>query len=276
MTTIGRTTFILLAATVVAQMTASFSAAQQAPKAPKKPSVKQRFKKHDAARDVARIRKLWRANPDRVLGTIDSYLEGSLKLVEDAKGNPDDATKMQIRAMHARARRGAVIADLEFKTKIFSDYASAFTDWTTDQQKSFRGGQQAFGKARRALRDGDAKAALKHASECVNLASPLGDWWGMAMGLGGVGRAYVELGNKAAAVAPLQRARLIYHDLRLRRSELAQTRTLATVLVDLGSMHRARSTCRDGLALAKTLRDKRSIEHFEALAARLAQAARGQ
>ena len=67
---------------------------------------KKRFEALDDKRDHDGVVALWKGAPGRVLGTIDSYLEGALKLMEEGKA--DDKT---IATMHQRALRGALAAD---------------------------------------------------------------------------------------------------------------------------------------------------------------------
>ena len=71
------------------------------------------------------IVELWKKSPFETLPTIDSYLEGSLKLVETS-ATPD--TKA-IGEMHAKALIGAAAADKAFGSVIFSEYASSFASW---------------------------------------------------------------------------------------------------------------------------------------------------
>ena len=47
------------------------------------------FEKLDDARDHDGIVALWRQNPTRTLGTIDSYLEGTMKLIEGGAKDPE-------------------------------------------------------------------------------------------------------------------------------------------------------------------------------------------
>src|SRR6185295_13354506 len=102
-----------------------------------------RFEALDDKQDVAGVVQLWKEHPTEALGTIDSYLEGSLsKLERDPKVDP----KLLL-GMEARALRGAQAADQAFQTAIFADYASSFGSWSAPQQKSFREGQALFREA---------------------------------------------------------------------------------------------------------------------------------
>ena len=82
-------------------------------------NFKKRFEALDDKRDHDGVVALWKGAPGRVLGTIDSYLEGALKLMEEGKA--DDKT---IATMHQRALRGALAADQAFDRAIYTDYAA--------------------------------------------------------------------------------------------------------------------------------------------------------
>lgn len=231
-------------------------------------SVKDRFEAMDARGDRAGVMALWKAHPDQALLVIDSYLEGSLSLREKSE-TPDEA---QIRALQARAARGAAAADEALGRKIFSDYVAAFVGWNASERKRFREGQQAYGEARAALKASEYQQALDHARRCTDLARPLGDWWGAAMGWSGIGAAHEKLGNLEEAVAAHAAARLIYHDLALVGAEYRSLRGQCRVLLALGRLPHAINSLRDALVLAEQLQDAAGREELEAsLAAATAQ-----
>lgn len=224
--------------------------------------VKAAFESLDGKKDHAGMVALWKKHPGRALGVIDSYLEGGLKILEGDK--PDQES---VKAMFARALRGAHAADEALGRCIFSDYAASFVGWTPEQQKRFRGGQKAFGAFRKAIRSQDgAEKALTEATRCLDLARPLGDWWGMAMGHTGRGQALEKLGRLEEALAAHQAARLIYHDFHL-SSELNNLRAMARLLVKLDRKPRARVTVKRALVLAKALgkRGERALAELEEL-----------
>src|SRR6185369_5464187 len=152
---------------------------------------------------------------DATLPTIDEYLEGSLSLIEDAAKKNAKVDDAKIQEMHATAIFGARAADVAFDTTIFADYASSYAGFTPEQQKSFRRGQAAHHESSAALKSKKFDVALARAMECRDLAQPLGDWWGTAMGLSAMGAAYEGLGKKEEALGAHSQAALIYGTLRL-------------------------------------------------------------
>jgi len=198
---------------------------------------------------------LWQKNKTRVLGTIDRDLEGSLALWESVQGGsteevplPDDA-KAAIDALHARALFGARAASAAFDRPIFLDYASSFVGWSTKQKRAFREGQAAFGRAVGGLRTDDHAAALEGGQQCFDLALPLGDWWGTAMGLGAKGRALLAMDRKEEALAALSQARLLNHELGLEQAEARNLTDMLDVLEDLEYWPRALAVCNDLMAM---------------------------
>jgi tetratricopeptide (TPR) repeat protein len=219
--------------------------------------VRKEFESMDQSDDTAGMVELWRENPRAALGVIDSYLEGSLRVVEkngDAK---------EVAAMQQRALRGAKAASEAFDTPIFLDYASSFVGWTPEQKKSFRAGQAAFKAAVQALQAKDLEKAVAQGNECVRLARPLGDWWGTAMGLGILGASELQRGNAEAALEALSQARLINHDLRLLDDELECLLGMTDALLQLGRMPRANACAEQGLALAITIANPEAKKAFE-------------
>lgn len=196
-----------------------------------------------------KIVELWKKTPFETLPTIDSYLEGSLKLVEASEAPDQDA----IVGMHAKAMGGARAADEAFGSVVFSEYASSFIGWTREQQKQFRLGQKAYGDARAAQQADRFEDALAAGQDCVTKAQPLGDWWGTAMGYSAIGAAQKGLGNVEKALTAFTSSRAIYHDLRLGGAELNCTVEMVALLKQRGSMERAKVTCQQGIALAERL-----------------------
>lgn len=218
-----------------------------------------------AKEDHAGLVALWKENPGAILYTIDADLEGSLAEVEKSEA-PD---REKIAMLHARALFGAQAAEEATGRPIFVEYASSFVGWTREQQKSFREGQQAHGEARKALRAGEHDAAARSARRCAELAEPLGDWWGTAMGCSAEGMAHQAAGKHEAALVPLTRARMIYHDLGLTGSEYQNLRALVDSLVALERKVRARHSARQALALATALGDKDGSAELERVIAGL-------
>lgn len=213
------------------------------------PSVRERFEAHDDAGELDAIVELWRENPGEVLYTIDSYLEGALAVWEQ-EGEPEPGA---IEALHRRALRGALAADEAFGRGIFTDYASSFVGWTDEQKRQFRAGQAAYGAARDARRAGDAEGQLASARRCVELAEPLGDWWGTAMGLTATGMALEELGESEGALRAHSRARLLHQQLGLFGSEMRNLMAMARLATELDRRERARVCVGKALALAASL-----------------------
>lgn len=232
--------------------------------------ARQRFEQFDEAKDHAAIVQLWKSHPGEALGVIDSYLEGSLALVERDKS----ADPAQVVALEARARRGALAADEAFGTAIFSDYAASFAGWDAKEQARFRQGQSTFREASRNLRGGDAKLALEQARASLELARPLGDWWGSAMALCAMAKAHASLGQHLEALDHAAQARLIDHDLRLFDAELADLTVMARAAIELRRGDRAEVCITDGMLLARQLDDLQSQVRLAELA--VLRAERGQ
>lgn len=224
--------------------------------------LRKTFEELDAKKDEAGLREYWKQNADVALYVIDSYLEGSLKLIE-TKG---DAQK--IGAMQQLALRGAHAADAALGREIFADYASAFVGWDEAQRKSFRGGQKAHGRARGAL-EKDAAAALKSAEECIALARPLGDWWGTAMGLTAAAEAQEKLGKAEAAADLHAQAWLIHAELGLRGDAYGNLTAMARLHAELGRNDRARVSAQRALEMARALGDAEGTLKLEELVKRL-------
>lgn len=209
-----------------------------------------------AAGDAAGLAELWVAHPDQILVTIDADLEGSLSLWEQADGEPDSEA---VAALQRRAVWGARVASEATGKGIFADYASAFVGWTDEQKQRFRAGQAAFGSCRQALAAGDQQAALEAAVSCRDLALPLGDWWGAAMGLSMEGQVLAAMGRHEQALAPLGRARLLYEQLGLTGSAFSALAQLARSCTSLERFER-------GLASADALRAMAlALDHDEGL-----------
>ena len=209
------------------------------------------FEKLVAEKATAEIVELWKKSPFETLPTIDSYLEGSLKLVETSATPDQDA----IKSMHAKALNGAGAADVAFGTVIFSEYASSFIGWNREQQKQFRLGQRAYSEAGAALQAKRFEASLAAGQDCLAKAQPLGDWWGTAMGYSAIGAAQKGLGDTEKSLMAYTSSRAIYHDLRLGRSELNCTVEMAKLLKEANNTVRARVTCMQGIVLAEKLGD---------------------
>ena len=228
------------------------------------------FVRLHAAGDRAGVLELWRAHPAAILTSIDEDLEGSLALHERAPDAPDAAA---IAALHARALWGADAASEATGNPIFADYAGAFVGWDAAQKRDFRAGQAAYGRARKALKEGDHAAAARAGRECAELALPLGDWWGFAMGLAAAGDALALQGKHAEAVGPLAQARQVYRALRLEPAEYGAARSLARSLAELQRTPRALACARAAAAQAERLGDPQGLAELLALQARLERAA---
>lgn len=186
-----------------------------------------------------------------MLYTIDGDLEEGLALWER-----DGAAELAAtRALYARALRGAAAADEAFDTALFGDYAASFAGWSVAQRHSFRHAQEIYGRAREALAEGDHAAVLAHSRHCIEIAEPLGDWWGTAMALTGEGLALEALGDLEGALVAHARARLLHRELRLPGSEYRNLRALARVLTELDRRPRARLTLARALELAERFGD---------------------
>lgn len=208
-----------------------------------------------ANEDFDGLVELWKKNKSRALGTIDRDLEGSLALWESVQAGAEEEVpvpaeaKDAIKALHERALFGARAASAAFDRPIFLDYASSFVGWTTAQKRAFREGQAAFGDAVAGLRGDEPTAALEGAQRCYDLALPLGDWWGAAMGLGAKGRALLALDRSEEALSALSQARLLNHDLGLEQAEARNLTDMLDALEALERWPRALAVCDDLMAM---------------------------
>lgn len=186
-----------------------------APPAALEEDVAQLYQQAHAAADAEALARIWSEHPDEILYSIDADLEGSLAAWEADPAGQDEAAQERIVLLQSRALWGARIAATATGDAIFADYASAFVGWTDAQKRTFREGQATYGRAREALAAGDAPGALEQAVRCRELAEPLGDWWGTAMGLSLEGKVLAGMERFEEALLPLSRARLIYDQLGL-------------------------------------------------------------
>jgi hypothetical protein len=205
--------------------------------------------------DAIALAKLWRDNPYEILTAIDADLEGALATWERSPDKPDTAA---IKKQQERAVWGARIASEATGHPIFVDYATSYAGFTTEQKKSFRGGQKAHGRARKAQEAKDFAGAAKAGRECADLALPLGDWWGYAMGLSAEGQALAASGDNENALASLSQARVVYHDLGLVGDEYSCTSAMAKVLLALKHYERALVTVRSAIALREIVGDEKA------------------
>lgn len=226
---------------------------------PPEDPVRARFEALDAARDHAGLVELWKTHPGRVLVTIDRDLESALALHEKG-GDPSE-----IEALHARARRGAVAADEAWGRPIIGDYVSAFVGWNAKEKKQFRAGQAACRASRQALKDGDAHKSLAEARRCLDLARPLGDWWGTAMGWAAIGDAAFAAGSHEESIVAYGAARLLYHDLALGGSAYRVELGLARALAAAQRHSRCLRTIEWVLPTAKKRNDHSAVELLEEL-----------
>ena len=225
----------------------SLAWSQNAAAKKKGPSLKEQFEALDDQRDHDAVVALWRKHPGRALQVIDSYLEGSLAIWEKSRADGSD----EIKAMHARALRGARAADEALGRPNIGDYTSAFVGWKDAEKKAFRQGQAHYKEAVMALREGNAEKALEAGRRCRDVARPLGDWWGTAMGWSAIGRAQARLGQAEPALEALSVSRLTYQGLGLDRSAYRCQLDMVPLLVELERYPRARYTIRSALVVAE-------------------------
>ncbi len=172
----------------------------------------QRLEKMLADGDTAWIAQVFRRYPDGVLGFVDHYLEGGLKMIEE--GGPSEAATQSFRT----GLEFAKLANEAFNEVIFVDYAAGFGSWSPDEQKRFRQGQAAFGDGRK-VKNNPAEA-LAHYEKSLSFAEPLGDHWGMAMAYAQIAECHMQTGDFAAAKAAGMKAAELNGRLRLRMSHI--------------------------------------------------------
>ena len=215
--------------------------------------VPARYRELFEQRDAEGLRELWLAHPTLILGTFDGDLERSLALWEKS---PEASDAERIGALHERATWGARIASEATGRPIFADYAAAFIGWNDEQKLAFRAGQAAFGESRRHIQAAEFDAALESARECLDLALPLGDWWGTAMGYTAEGMALQAAGMHAEALVATGQARLLNAQLGLETPEYRNLLGLLAGLVELARWPRALVCANDAAALARRVNDE--------------------
>ncbi len=229
------------------------------------------YREAAATGDSKRLSELWSNAPQPVLWTIDADLERSLRLVEklregEGEGEPaGDSQKIQqeVEALRTRALFGARIAAEVLDRPLLADYAVSFAGWNRAQQIQFRKGQQTFGQAREAREAGDLERALELALKTVELAEPLGDWWGTGMGRSLAGRIAQQQGNSELALLESARARSIHRAIGFVGSEISDLIVLAEASLALGNRSRAAEAVRAGLKLApEGSRDRAALEQL--------------
>ena len=235
--------------------------AQEKPKS----AAQIKFETLDSKQDQAAIIALWREHPGKTAFIIDSYLEGGLALFEQS----GVAAQNEIKAMYDRGLRGALAADKAFGRKIFADYASSFIGWDDEQKKQFRFGQQAYGKAKKALENKQFKAALASATESTNAARPLGDWWGVAVAQAVAGAAQEELHNPQSALEAFSEARFIFHNFGMMEYLLPSEVAMSRLLVELKRFPRALVTIESAAALALQHKNTVAQEELKMLRAKI-------
>jgi hypothetical protein len=214
--------------------------------------VRAKFVELAAKKDREGCKALWKANKSAVLPVIDTDLEGSMKLREKAKDAPD--TPEKVREMQLRALWGAGVAH-EAGFPLILDYASSFVGWDEAQRKRFREGQAAFGRANKAMKEKDAKAALDAGTECLQRAAALGDWWGTAMGWSAIATSQKSLGELERALEAASNANAIYVGIGLEGDEYGTLGMMAELCELIGRPARGKSCADRGIELAQKLGD---------------------
>lgn len=221
-----------------------------------------------ASSDEAAMAKAWRENPTLILGMFDSDLEAGLAAWEKKAEGHEQKTAESF----SRAVWGAKVASDALAQPIFHQYANAFTSWDAAERKLFRRGQAAYGEARQALRAKDGELALTRATECVELALSLGDWWGAAMGLWAQGAANEALDKHGEAAVAYSSGRFVNRMLGLAGSEYRCLLGQAESLVADGKHVRGHFAANEALAMGKELDDKRGVHAALTLRLRAEQA----
>lgn len=212
--------------------------------------VRQQYEALSEKRDADGLAKLWTANQDLILQTIDADLEGGLAEWEKSPQDPDDA---RIEALYGRALFGATAASRATGSPIFADYASSFVGWNEEQKRNFRAGQALYKRALDEIQAEEYDAAIAAAQDSRERAVSLGDWWGVAMGTSAEARALQAGGHLDEALAAYGTARLLYHELGLARSEYQNLRALADLSRALDRFPRAHAALEQALELARRL-----------------------
>lgn len=236
-----------------ARLHASSSQDQEAPVQTRRSRVRERYHELFEERDEAGLTELWREHEDLILISFDEDLEAGLALWEASPEEPDQEA---IDALYARALFGARIGSAVTGRPIFHDYAASFVGWDADQRRALRVEQQIY---RRALGEiakqeidisgGEAMVAR----EVWERALELGDWWGVAMGYEVEGRAHHRAGLHKEALIAFSQARLYFHQLGLRSSELETLRKMVVLTELSGAWPRSRALAADGATLAEAL-----------------------
>jgi hypothetical protein len=191
------------------------------------PMDRQRMQGFLSAGDTAVVAAIFRRHPSRCLPFIDSYLEGGMKLLE----TQGPSATGEVLQSYRMGLSFAKIADQVFGTEAFTMYAGSFASWSADERASFREGQRLFREARRTAAT-DRAAALSMLRDSLRRTTTLGDTWGQAMALQGLGDLLARNGTaeeRLEADALVSRAAALYEPLAMRNDEIECIRLRASM-----------------------------------------------
>lgn len=191
------------------------------------PLDQQRMQAFLSAGDTEVVAAIFRRHPSRTLPFIDGYLEGGMKLLE-TQGSSATSDVLQSYRMGLSF---AKIAAQVFGTTAFTEYAGAFSSWSASERASFREGQRLFREARKTAAT-DRAAALGMLRDSLRRTTTLGDTWGQAMALQGLGDLLARGGtveDRLEADALVSRAAALYETLAMRNDQIECIRLRASM-----------------------------------------------
>ncbi|GJM20949.1 MAG: hypothetical protein DHS20C15_08640 [Planctomycetota bacterium] len=205
----------------------------------------------DAMRDEA-----W-----ELLGWIDSHCEQWLSLIE-AGGMDTDAGQARAAELVDKATRLATLADSALKDSRFSTYVHTFTNWDSEQQLAFRGGQAHYREASQMLASATsaehALRALSPLERSLAAARPLGDTWGQSMTLAAMGEVHHANKQWQAAREAMRSAVEVGRTIRDLDSVWSGYNVIVEASIAMGEFRAARSTLQEQYQLSVEVGDEES------------------
>jgi len=198
-----------------------------------------------AKKDDAAIESAFKARRFEVINLVDGYLEGWLSNVEgSAKEKAADPQVLMDRALDAAAR-----GDKALGGDGYTRYAKAWKNWTPEQQKQFRKGQEEYQAGRGLQKEKKLADAKARYEASLALAAPLGDLWGEA-------QAHQSLGDLAfgeekfdVAIEHHKKGKAIFGSIR-HQGAFRSYRALANAYEKKGDLKAARKELEEMVSVA--------------------------
>jgi tetratricopeptide (TPR) repeat protein len=207
-----------------------------APMTEEPPSLDQLFEEALAKQDEDAITASFRDRPFEVILLVDGYLEAWLSNVEGKAEKPVAKPEELL----DRGLLAAKHADRVFEGDAYTRYASAWKGWSEKQRKQFRAGQEEFYGGRALQKEKEYDDAKARYERSLEIASPLGDLWGIAQAHQALGDLAIGRDDLEVAIRHHTEAAKIFGSLR-HAGMLRSHRALATVYEKKGDVKQARA-----------------------------------